>query len=174
MLKGKTIYLRSVEEDDSTTLFMWENNPENWKVSNTEVPFSMTAIHELIEQQSNIRNSGQARFIICENDSDYSVGTIDLYDVNFKHGFASVGVLIAEEKARRKGRAKESLTLLIEYARDILELKNLQCSIYADNEASIYLFESLGFNRIGIRKNWFIFRGIRIDEISYQLCLKEQ
>jgi diamine N-acetyltransferase len=166
MLKGKTIYLRSVEEDDATTLFMWENNPENWKVSNTEVPFSMTAIHELIEQQSNIRNSGQARFIICENDSDYSVGTIDLYDVNFKHGFASVGILIAEEKARRKGRAKESLDLLIEYARDILELKNLQCSIQ--------LFESLGFNRIGIRKNWFIFKGKRIDEISYQLCLKEQ
>jgi diamine N-acetyltransferase len=174
MLKGKTIYLRSVEEDDSTTLFMWENNPENWKVSNTEVPFSMTAIHELIEQQSNIRSSGQLRFIICEKESDFSVGTVDLYDVNFKHGFASVGILIAEEKARRKGRAKESLELLIEYARDILELTNLQCSIHGDNEPSIQLFESVGFTRIGLRKNWFIYKGKRIDEISYQLCLKEQ
>ena len=82
MLKGKTIYLRSVEEDDATTLFMWENNPENWKVSNTEVPFSMTAIHELIEQQSNIRNSGQARFIICENVSDYSVCTMSILNTD--------------------------------------------------------------------------------------------
>jgi len=174
MLKGKTIYLRAVEEDDATTLFMWENNPFNWKVSDTEVPFSMTGIHQLIEQQSNIRNSGQLRFVICENDSDYSVGTVDLYDVNFKHGFASVGILIAEEKERRKGRAKESLQLLIEYTRDILELKNLQCSIHADNLSSVELFESMGFERIGLRKNWFIYKGKRIDEISYQLCLKEQ
>ena len=101
------------------------------------------------------------RFIICENDSDCSVGTVDLYDVNFKHGFASVGILIAEEKARRKGRAKESLGLLIEYARDILELTNLQCSIHGDNEPSVQLFESLGFLRIGLRKNWFIYKGKR-------------
>jgi diamine N-acetyltransferase len=173
MLKGKTIYLRAVEEDDSTMLFLWENNPENWKVSNTEVPFSMTAIHELIEQQSNIRNSGQLRFIICENDSDFPVGTVDLYDANFKHGFASVGILVAEEKSRRKGFAIEAIGLLKEYARDILEFTNLQCSIHGDNAASIKLFEQVGFERIGVRKNWFIYKGKRIDEISYQLCLKE-
>jgi diamine N-acetyltransferase len=173
MLKGKTIYLRAVEEDDSTMLFLWENNPENWKVSNTEVPFSMTAIHELIEQQSNIRNSGQLRFIICENDSDFPVGTVDLYDANFKHGFASVGILVAEEKSRRKGFAIEAIGLVKEYARDILEFTNLQCSIQGDNSASIKLFEQFGFERIGVRKNWFIYKGKRIDEISYQLCLKE-
>ena len=54
MLKGNSIYLRVVESEDATKLFVWENDPENWKVSNTEVPFSMHSIHQLIEQQSNI------------------------------------------------------------------------------------------------------------------------
>ncbi|MBM3185910.1 MAG: GNAT family N-acetyltransferase [Bacteroidetes bacterium] len=173
MLKGDSIYLRVVEVDDAAKLLIWENNPENWKVSNTEIPFSMHSIHQLIEQQSNIRNSGEIRFIICLNEIETPIGTIDLYDVNFKHGYATVGIMIAEESERRKGFASESLQLISEYARDILDLTNLQCTIHGDNERSIALFEQVGFMRVGIRKNWLKFKGKRIDEISYQLCLKE-
>lgn len=173
MLKGNSIYLRVVEAEDATKLFLWENDPENWKVSNTEIPFSMHSIHQLIEQQSNIRNSGEIRFIICLNENENPIGTLDLYDVNFKHGYATIGIMIAEESERRKGFAAESLRLISEYARDILDLSNLQCTIHGDNENSITLFEKVGFCRVGIRKNWLKFKGKRIDEISYQLCLKE-
>jgi len=173
MLKGNSIYLRVVEAEDATKLFLWENDPENWKVSNTEIPFSMHSIHQLIEQQSNIRNSGEIRFIICLNENGIPIGTLDLYDINFKHGYATIGIMIAEESERRKGFAAESLRLISEYARDILDLTNLQCTIHGDNENSITLFEKVGFSRVGIRKNWLQFKGKRIDEISYQLCLKE-
>lgn len=174
MLKGKNIYLRAVESSDATTLFIWENNPDNWKVSNTEIPFSMHGIHELIEQQSNIRHSGQVRFMICLKEDDYTVGAVDLYDVNFKHGYATLGILIAEEKERRKGYALEALELMKEYASDLLDLNNLQCTIHGDNLASIALFEQAGFRKVGVRKNWLRYKGMRLDEIIYQLCLKEQ
>lgn len=173
MLKGKSIYLRAVEKEDASTLFIWENNPANWKVSNTEIPFSLHSIHQLIEQQSNIRNSGQLRMIICLNDTHFPVGAFDLYDVSFKHGFASIGILIAEEKERGKGYARESMELMIEYTRDILEFSNLQCSIHGDNSKSIIFFKNMGFNLIGTKKNWLIFKGKRIDELNFQLCLKE-
>lgn len=173
MLKGNSIYLRVVESDDATKLFVWENDPENWKVSNTEVPFSMHSIHQLIEQQSNIRNSGEIRFMICLIEKGNPIGTLDLYDINFKHGYATIGIMIAEEKERRKGFAVESLRLISEYARDILDLTNLQCTIHGDNHRSIALFEQVSFTRVGVRKNWLKFKGKRIDEISYQLCLKE-
>lgn len=173
MLKGNSIFLRVVEVDDAAKLFIWENNPDNWKVSNTEVPFSMHSIHQLIEQQSNIRNSGELRFIICLIENGNPIGTIDLYDVNFKHGYATIGIMIAEESERRKGFAFESLNLISEYAREILDLTNLQCTIHSDNERSIALFEQVGFTRVGTRKNWLKYKGKRFDEISYQLCLKE-
>ncbi len=173
MLKGKSIYLRAVEKEDASTLFIWENNPANWKVSNTEIPFSLHSIHQLIEQQSNIRNSGQLRMIICLNDTHFPIGAFDLYDVSFKHGFASIGILIAEEKERGKGYARESMELMIEYTRDILEFSNLQCSIHGDNSKSIIFFKNMGFNLIGTKKNWLIFKGKRIDELNFQLCLKE-
>jgi diamine N-acetyltransferase len=174
MLKGESIYLRVVDKEDATVLFLWENDPKNWKVSNTEVPFSMHAIHQLIEQQSNIRNSGEIRFMICGNENNSPVGTIDLYDINFKHGFASIGIIIAEENERRKGFAEESIHILAEYAREILDLSNLQCTIHGDNSASISLFEQCGFTKVGTKKNWLKYKGKRFDEISYQLCLKKE
>jgi diamine N-acetyltransferase len=61
----------------------------------------------------------------------------------------------------------------VEYARDFLAMHNLYCSIQADNLNSLKLFESVGFDRIGVRKDWFLYKGQRIDEISYQLCLKK-
>lgn len=173
MLKGESIYLRAVEKEDASTLFIWENNPSNWKISNTEIPFSMHSIHQLIEQQSNIRNSGQLRMIICLIENDFPIGAFDLYDVSFRHGFAAIGILIAEEKERRKGYAHESMKLMIEYTRDVLELSNLQCAIHADNKASIDFFEQIGFKHIGTKKNWLLYKGKRIDEVNYQLCLKE-
>lgn len=174
MLKGKNIYLRVVDIDDATTLFLWENNPDNWKISHTEVPFSMTAIHELVENQSEIRKYGQLRFMICELESDFSVGTIDLFDTNFQHGFASVGILIAEEKERRKGYAKEALQLLITYCSEILQLRNLKCNIHDDNEASCRLFEEVGFQLIGTKLNWLRYKNNYYDDKEYQLCLNEQ
>lgn len=62
--QGEQVSLRPVEPLDATTMFMWENDTENWRISHTEVPFSMHNIHQLIEQFSNLRTSGQLRLVI--------------------------------------------------------------------------------------------------------------
>ena len=174
MIKGTMLYLRAVESSDATMLYLWENDINNWRIANTEVPFSMHAIHNLIEQYASIRTSGQLRLIICLNDSQLPIGAIDLYDINFRHGFATVGVLIAKQEDRNKGFAKEAFQLVINYAKEVLDLYNLQCFIQADNLASIHLFEGLKFEKVGVRKEWYKFKNSRIDEICYQLCLKNE
>ena len=171
MLKGEDLFLRAVESSDATSLFLWENDANHLRIANTEVPFSMHAIHNLIEQYASIRTSGQLRLIICIQETNQAIGAIDLYDVNFKHGFATVGILIADKEHRMLGYAKQALTLLINYSENILDLANLQCFIHADNIPSISLFEGLGFEKVGLRKSWYRFKGQRIDEICYQLCL---
>lgn len=173
-LGGKNISLRAVEPNDASTIFIWENNPLNWRISHTEVPFSMHNIHQLIEQFSNPRVSGHVRLMIDHISLSKSIGTIDLFDINFKHGFASIGILIADEEFRRKGFAEEALNICLDYCFDHLELYNLQCFIHGDNLASVRLFEKLGFKKVGIRKDWYLYHGIRKDEIALQLCLKNR
>lgn len=173
-LIGNYVSLRAVEPSDAANLFLWENNPKNWRISHTEIPFSMHNIHQLIEQFSSLRQSGHLRLIIESKEAAKPIGAIDLFDVNFKHGFGTLGVLIADEMSRNKGYATEALTLFIAFCRDSLELSNLQCQVHADNLESIGLFKKLNFREIGIKKNWYQYKGKRVDEILFQLWIKEE
>lgn len=179
-LKGQKVLLRPVEKEDATRLMLWENDPHHWKVSGTEVPFSLHTILEYIEQAQHIRTHGQLRLIICIAASGEPVGTLDLYDADFKNLRAAVGILIAEDPHREQGYAREALSLLEDYARTILGFHNLYCSVHADNPASNGLFRSAGYREVGVRKEWFLQtqltgRGGKqwIDEILYQKCLKK-
>lgn len=165
--------MRSVEKEDATKLMIWENNPEHWKVTGTEIPFSLQTILDYIEQAQHFRQHGQARFMICLNGTNEPIGCIDLYSADFKHRRAAVGILIGEKAHRNQGYAAESLDTLVEYAQQILDLHNLYCSIHADNTASIQLFEHAGFERVGVRKDWFYEQHQWIDEILYQKCLRK-
>jgi len=171
MFKGPNVYLRLVEPADATKILLWENNPAHWKVSDTEVPFSMQDILYLIDNSHNIRQTGQLRFMICTNKNDDPIGLIDLYDANFKHLRAGVGILIGEVDQRSNGYASESLELLKEYAQKILCFNSLHCSIHSDNPSSIRFFEKCGFEKVGIRKEWYLDKGNRIDEILFQIIL---
>lgn len=173
MLKGKNIYLRAVERTDATTLLLWENDSTNWKVSGTKVPFSLDDILKYIDNQQFIRETGQLRFIISDLKSDVSLGAIDLFQIDFKNGNAGVGVLIADKDNYGKGYAKEALELIKNYASQVLSLRNIFCSIHADNERSIRLFENSGYEKVGVRKDWYVYNGELIDEILYQRCLKK-
>ena len=171
MFKGPNVYIRLVEPADATRILLWENNPAHWKVSDTEVPFSMQDILYLIDNAHNIRSTGQLRFMICLNKTDESIGLIDLFDANFKHLRAGIGVLIGQEDQRSNGYASESLELLKEYAYKVLCFNTLYCSIHADNPSSIRLFEKCGFEKVGVRKDWYLEKGNRIDEILFQIIL---
>jgi diamine N-acetyltransferase len=173
MLKGSKIYLRAIEPEDAAKVLIWENNPQNWRVSGTEAPYSMHGILEYINSIHNFRQSGEMRLMICLNDSNEAIGTLDLFEANFKHGRAGIGILIAEEKERNKGLARESLEILIEYCRFMFDFHNLTANILEDNISSIHLFESVGFELVGTRKEWFLDQGKRINERIYQLCLKK-
>lgn len=173
LLNANTIYLRPVEPSDANTMLLWENNPENWRVSGTEAPFSLHGILEYINSIQNFRSSGELRLIICKNETNMPIGTLDLFEANFKHGRAGIGILIADKNERNKGFASEALEIIKHYANEVLEFYNLTANVLEDNESSIALFENAGFELVGVRKNWFYERGKRINERIYQICLKK-
>lgn len=173
MLKGNRIFLRAIEPEDATKIMIWENNPDNWRVSGTETPYSLHGILDYINSIQNFRQSGELRLMICMNETKKPIGTLDLFEANFKHGRAGIGILIGEADERNKGYAKESLELLIEYAVKVLNFHNLTANVLEDNHSSMAVFESVGFELVGVRKEWFFDHGTWMNERIYQLCLKK-
>ncbi|MCB0482630.1 MAG: GNAT family N-acetyltransferase [Flavobacteriales bacterium] len=154
MLKGKLIYLRALEPEDINLLYEWENSAEVWKISDTLVPFSRFQLEQYIASEQDVYVQKQIRFVICLNSNNKAIGCIDLFDYNPNHRRVGLGILIAEEEFRKNGFGKESLELVVSYSFDVLDCINIYCNVTSDNHASLRLFESNGFTRVGEKLNW--------------------
>lgn len=153
LTNGKII-LRSLEPEDIELLYQWENNMEIWNVSNTKTPFSKYILAEYIKESGkDIYETKQLRLII-QNENSEPVGAVDLFDFDPYHMRAGIGILIHKEENRNHGYATDALNAIFGYALESLGLKQLYANIAAKNEASIHLFEKVGFEKVGTKKNW--------------------
>lgn len=164
------IRLRALEPSDLEVLYIWENDPDVWRVSGTLSPISRERLAHFIEEQSyDIYTTRQMRLII--EAEGMIVGSLDIFDFDPQHRRFGIGILIYEDDYRRKGYAKEVITEVVKYGRNTLNLKQIWATIAADNIASIALFESCGFTKCAHRKEWLNRGSEFIDELEYQLIL---
>ena len=168
MLKGEQIYLRTLEPSDADIIWKWENNSDNWRVSNTLVPFSRKLIEDYVNSAQDIYSIKQLRFIICLVENDKEMGAIDLFDFDPYHQKVGLGILIAELEDRRNGYAKEAVLLIKEYCFNHLNLHQVYCNILSKNKASIDLFEKSGFTICGTKKDWIKNKEGWLDELMLQ------
>lgn len=168
MLVGANIYLRALEPSDLDLLYEWENNLEVWRISDTQVPFSRFQLEQYISSNQDIYSQKQVRFVICALDNHIPVGCIDLFDYNPNHKRVGIGILIADKEWRKKGYGSESLSILLEYADNILDCENTYCNMTVDNEGSQALFLKAGFETVGVKKRWIREGKEYKDEIMMQ------
>jgi len=170
-LKYGKISLRAIEPEDIELLYQWENNMEIWNVSNTRTPFSKYILAEyIIESVRDIYETKQLRLII-QNENLEPVGAADLFDFDPYHMRAGIGILIHKTENRNHGYATDALNAIFSYALEMLGLKQLYANISATNEVSIHLFEKVGFEKTGTKKNWLKTLNGWEDEILLQKML---
>ena len=149
-------HLRALEPSDIEPLYLWENDPEVWRVSGTLAPVSLERIARFVEEQNyDIYASRQMRLIV--EVEGIAVGTVDI-----------IGILIYAMGERRKGYARAAIEAVVRYGREVLGVKQIWASVAEDNCASIALFERCGFERCGIRRAWLRRGDNYINVIEYQ------
>ncbi|WP_234445726.1 GNAT family N-acetyltransferase [Carboxylicivirga marina] len=163
------LVLRALEPEDIDLLYKWENDMKIWEVSNTLTPFSKHQLVKYIEQsQLDVFQTKQLRLIIELEVSKQVVGMIDLFDFDAFHQRGGVGIIIHQDY-RQKGYAFEALQLFTQYCFNNLALNQLYANISINNNASIALFEKIGFERIGIKRKWRKTKDGFVDECMYQM-----
>ena len=110
--------------------------------------------------------------LVISNYQQKALGMIDLFDFDFKNSRAGVGILVQELEDRQNGYGKEALQLLIAYSFTHLNLHQLYCNITEDNQASINLFTTQGFEKVGMKKDWIFSNKIYKNEYLFQLINK--
>tara|TARA_Y100000589_G_scaffold288604_1_gene290112 strand:+ start:3311 stop:3829 length:519 start_codon:yes stop_codon:yes gene_type:complete len=167
LLSGEKVSLRALEPSDLDLIYSWENNPDIWEISHTLAPFSKFVLTQYLKTQHlDIYSSKQLRLVIMDK-TNSAIGLIDLFDFDPKHRRAGVGILV-DSSARGKGCAHEALELIETYCFNHLDFKQIYANIGFENTVSLKLFESLGYQKVGVKKDWIKTSNGFIDEILYQ------
>ena len=171
MLTNGNIVLRALEPDDVELLYQWENDVTVWRVSNTHAPLSRFILASYIKSADrDIWESKMLRLVIEDEDKN-PVGTIELFDFEPYHSRVGLGIMIYDKEKRRKGIAKQAVELMTDYALSELGLAQLFVNIAESNEASLNLFQKLGFELVGTKKKWLRVGQEWEDELLFQKFL---
>ena len=167
-LNGKLCSLRALEPDDLDFLYTLENDMGIREISNTLKPYSRAVLKEYLRNaHRDIFEVKQLRLCVCSGEQE-RIGLVDLFDFDPKHKRAGIGIIILNTVDRNKGVGAEALQLLMNYSFHVLELHQIYANILEDNLASIHLFEKLGFEKIGVKKEWMRWGGSFKNELMYQ------
>jgi diamine N-acetyltransferase len=169
-LLGTNLFLRALEPEDLEFIYHIENDESIWHVSNTQTPYSKFLIRQYLENaHQDIFEVKQLRLAICKTNTSEAIGLIDLFDFDPVNHRAGIGIVIQKETNRGNGIGKEALGLLIDYSFKQLQLHQLYANIGTDNEPSLNLFATFGFQKIGIKKDWIFRNNSFHDEAIFQL-----
>jgi diamine N-acetyltransferase len=165
------VTLRIAEPHDAELIYRWENDMDVWRDSETRVPFSRMQIEEFLLNNNDLMSMKQLRLMIEDTQNGAQVGCIDIYDYDEFNSRAGFGILI-DEKYRGKDYAKNAISLLLKYCFNTLLLNQIYALVLETNVNSINLFESLGFVRCGVKKQWYKTADGFVDQIEYQYIRK--
>lgn len=147
------VKLRALEPEDLEILYTIENNPSEWNVGATNVPYSRYVLRDYIANTtSDIYADRQLRLMV-NNDSGDTVGIADLVNFEPRHLRAEIGIVILD-RYRRHGYGEAALQKLITYARSILHLHQLYAIVPVSNTSCIRLFDKLEFKESHCLRKW--------------------
>ena len=154
-LEDEFIRLRPVEPDDGD--FMWnvESDSTQWVQNSLVAPFSRENLRAYaLNYEADPFLAEQLRLIITDR-GENRIGIVDLYNLSSQHRTSMVGIYILPAY-RKQSLAGKALALLEQYARHILNLRQLGAKIVDGNEISMNLFLKAGYVWSGTLKNWIL------------------
>ena len=153
-LEGELTRLRALEAEDVDLLYVWENDPAVWGVIGTLAPFSRHTLRRFLDEQRFDLYAARQLRLVVETLDGRAVGLVDLFEFEPVDLRAGIGILIHGAGDRGRGFASDALDVLCRYARQVLGLHQLWCSVAPDNAASLTLFRRAGFVECGRKREW--------------------
>ena len=166
-ISEETISLRVAEPEDAGQIYEWENDRNLWRVSETSNPISHFQIEQFLLSNSDLVTNRQLRLMIDLKGNGQSIGCIDLFDYDPINSRIGIGILI-ENEYRGKGFATKAIKMCMEYLINNVMVHQVHCLIDETNTESQHLFEKLGFQSFGRKKDWIKTPNGFLDVICYQ------
>jgi len=170
VLESKNVKLRALEPNDLEMLYGWYNTAYTGSATNRDEPVSRHDLQMyILESGKDIYARKHLHLVIDVKDKGVqeSIGSIEFFDYEPRHQRCGINMLI--NSSQRDQFASEALQVAIHYAFHILNMHQLYCNVAANDEKSIDLFQRLGFQQVGEKKDWIRSNEGWTDELMLQL-----
>ena len=163
VLRGPTLSLRYLVQEDAPTLFELASDPEVTRFFSWGPYTDESQAGEFIERLGRDRESGaRLELGIVRNDDDRPVGLTGFSELSRRDRRATVGTWLGRDHWG-SGANNESKALVLSLGFRHLKLHRITALASPDNRRSLRALERLGFWTEGVLRDWHFHDGIPRD-----------
>ena len=135
-----TVVIRPLVKEDANISYKWRNNPEIWKYTGSRPDREITLDIELEWIENVLLRENEKRFAILV-DNVY-VGNTQLTSITDES--AVFHIFIGDTKYWGKGVASKAMDLLMNFAKNELNLEKLILTVNQENKSAVNLYKRKG------------------------------
>ena len=143
---GEKVFLRKLNiiEDNFDDYLGWLRDTQNNNfIETARTNYTMSELVAYVDQKNNAEDVLFLGIFLIE--SNRLVGTIKLEPIDKDSQHAWLGILIGDPEDHRKGYGSEAIMLLLNHARNDLQLKQIFLGVNSSNLPAINLYKKIGF-----------------------------
>lgn len=165
--KSKKIQLRPLQLSDMERSILWRNDPDIRDMT-LSYRFPVTQVMEENWYRKSMAGEDHTKvfFAIENNDDGKHIGFTHLYNIDFISSNAYFGIVIGDKSEHGKGKSKEAIHLILQFAFKQLNLHKINLEVASFNKKAIAVYRSFGFATEGILKEQIFMDGLYYDRIS--------
>jgi RimJ/RimL family protein N-acetyltransferase len=157
-LRGETVTLRTIEENDVAFMRDTINDPAVREGLTTAYPINAEQEREYFEER--ISNQEDVSLAVCADGE--MTGVIGLHDLDQRAGNCEVGLWLAPEY-HGEGYGTEASRLLTDFAFRELRMHRVTARVLTTNPASARIWQKLGFEEEGVHRDEAFTGGEYVD-----------
>ena len=169
-LNGENLLIRNFTPDDAEELLNYyirnEEHLKSFEPTRDKSFYTVDSQKELLlESYRQLMNGTSSDLGIYKEKK--LIGKVKISNIVygvFKNGIVGYSI---DKEYEGQGYMKEALLIILEYAKNHLDLHRLEASVLVDNKRSKNLLLSCGFEEVGINKKYLYINGKWRDHITF-------
>jgi RimJ/RimL family protein N-acetyltransferase len=149
--EGKLVRLRALEPEDEPHLFKWYNDYEVTQHLMMRYPLSRGTERDFIERQKELNFRG-AHFAICLKDGGQLIGGSGLTVPHPENREGVLGIAIGDKSYWDRGYGTDAMRTVCRFGFEQMNLHRIQLDVYSHNERARKVYEKVGFQVEGCRR----------------------
>jgi RimJ/RimL family protein N-acetyltransferase len=149
-LAGRLVRLRALEPEDEPSLHAWVNDPVVTEYLSLRYPFSHRQESDYIASVST--GSESAQFGIVTLDEGRLVGDIGLHHGHPENRCATLGIMIGDRSRWGMGYGTDAVRTVCRFGFEVMNLHRIELEVFLDNSRAIAVYERVGFQHEGRRR----------------------